>query len=494
MADDAPAPAADLIHPIEYQQMAGNRYNLDLRGKGTLVVRADRSVFAFSGVERGNFIPYREITLELRADQIRNVVQHGRQVQFLSAAGRSASQNKPFVFFCSSPEDAAAVVAQLPAARDADFFAGRDFAEKLRQLSGPGRPWTSVTNLLIAANVAVFVVMGFLGAGWIEVAGMEPYIRYGANNGGVTTDGEWWRLVTSMFLHYGLLHLALNMWALFQAGHLVERLFGRPLYTLAYFGSGIAGSLTTLIWNGDRVWSAGASGAIFGVFGALLGYMLREKHGLPKVVYQPMMKSTLSFAGYNLLFGVIVPGIDMSAHIGGFAGGIVLGWLIALPLEAEVRARLQPRRLMLGLAAVAASVAAGVALAPRFDYRLTDEIAWQKVNAEPAAKETGVAQHLRTATEKLGTDPKGRELIRVLTDEAIPFYDGWRRQLAALPLAPGRRTERRRDALVKIIDLKVTSYRHLAAGLEAGESDALARFQNEQQAINQELQTLAAVK
>jgi len=190
----------------------------------------------------------------------------------------------------------------------------------------------SVTGVIVALNIAVFVLMaGFLGAGWVEVTDMTPYVRYGANNAAVTMHGQWWRLITSMFMHYGVIHLALNMWALLQAGNLVERLQGRVLYALTYLGSGIGGGLLSIAWHGDKIWSAGASGAIFGVYGALLGRTYRDRLALPKAVLQPLMKSTVIFAGYNLLYGMVNPGIDNADHIGGLATGIALGWLTAPP-------------------------------------------------------------------------------------------------------------------------------------------------------------------
>lgn len=484
MPSDLPAAAPESVFAIAYQEFGGSRYNHDFRGKGTLTIRAAGPTFVFSGTKREMLSSRREGEIAFAADQIWNVQVAGRSVQFATRVGASGSKGQPFVFFGATPEEAAAIGAALPQAQEADFVAGREFAHKLAQLHGPANPWTSVTNLIVATNVAVFVLMGLAGAGWIDTADMMPYVRYGANRADVTTDGEWWRLVTSLFLHYGVLHLVLNMWALLQAGHLVERLFGRALYALAYFGSGIAGSLATLLWHRkDLVWSAGASGAVFGVYGAMLGYMLREKHALPKSVFQPLLKSTLAFAGYNLLWGLIRPGIDNSAHLGGLAGGIGLGWLLALPVDGDARSRLTPGRFQLGLAAVALVVAAGVTLTPRFDYRLTDELAWHDANQAPTAREPEIVQHRDAALKNLSTETSRAAAGRWLADEAIPFYTHWRDDLRALPLAPGRRTMQHRDALVNILDLKVTAYEHLRTALRRNDPAALRTLRDDEQQV-----------
>ncbi len=224
----------------------------------------------------------------------------------------------------------------------------------------------SVTGVIIAANVAVFILMaGFLGAGWMEAASLEPYIRYGANNAAATAHGEWWRLITSMFMHFGAVHLAFNMWALYQAGNLVERLQGRWLYAVTYLASGVGGGLLSIDWHGDKIWSAGASGAIFGVYGALIGHIGRDRLALPKAVVQALMKSTLLFAGYNLVYGLAVPGIDNADHVGGFVTGLALGWLTAPPTGAARTSALLKKRLVVAAATIVVIVAAGVAAVPR---------------------------------------------------------------------------------------------------------------------------------
>jgi rhomboid protease GluP len=364
----AATPSPGVSFAVAYQDERNANQNPDLYEQGIFTARDD-GTFRFSGRRRA-LVGGEKIALEFAAADITNVDSNGRAVWFTTTKGRAGAQKNPFLFFCRDTDEARAVVSLLPAAVDAHFVATATFQEKLRQLPGARNPWLSLTGAIIAVNVVVFVVMaGWLDAGWTSVKSMAPYVRYGANHGAVTTNGEWWRLGTSMFMHYGIVHLAFNMWALFQAGHLMERLQGRAAYVVSYLASGVAGGLLSLIWHGlNPVWSAGASGAVFGVYGAMLGFMLRQKQTLPKSLFDPLMRSAMSFGAYNLVFGLIVPGIDNSAHIGGFVGGLAFGWLLALPVDREVRERLRWRRLGVAGIAFAVMVAAGVAAAPRFPH------------------------------------------------------------------------------------------------------------------------------
>lgn len=462
-------PAAESSFDVDFNGGSAEFYNRDLSGKGRLIVREAEPRFVFQGKTRKHFsIGAVATEVALRSDEIANVLFDGRTVQFATTHGKSGASRKPFAFACASADYATAIAALLPATQDAEFVAGENFIERIRQLPGGGRGFGSITHLLLLANGAVFIVMGFLGAGWVEVASMEPYIRYGANNAAATTDGEWWRLATCMFMHYGLVHLLLNAWALFQAGQIVERLFGRGLYTLVYFGSGLTGSVATLIWKGDRAWSAGASGAVFGIYGALLGYLLREKHGIPKGIFQPMLKSTLVFAGYNLVFGAVHPNIDNAAHLGGLIGGAALGWICALPLDRETRDRLRARRAWFTVAFTAAVLGLGVIFAPRFEYNPREERALNALVNEAMGKEQKIRQEIFAATTTALANRGAAEFARRLSAVGIPFYEDWRAQLTRLQLKPERRTARQRDQWLRVIDLKVESYRRHAAALAAG--------------------------
>jgi rhomboid protease GluP len=137
-------------------------------------------------------------------------------------------------------------------------------------------PSIPVTQLLIAINLIVFIAILDVGADiWHSSNGVQ--LDWGANFGPAVQDGEWWRLGSALFLHFGVIHLALNLLALWDSGQLVERMYGHAHFTGIYFTSGLAGNLLSLATTEGSAVSGGASGAIFGVYGALLIFLWRER-------------------------------------------------------------------------------------------------------------------------------------------------------------------------------------------------------------------------
>jgi membrane associated rhomboid family serine protease/Flp pilus assembly protein TadD len=188
----------------------------------------------------------------------------------------------------------------------------------------PGR-WRfllSPTLVLIGINVAVFVAMLLQG----RALSFSPdlLLRWGANSGALTSGGQWWRLLSSIFVHGGPVHIALNMWCLFNLGWLAELLFGRWRFTLLYLLCGIGGSLASICWRGNGL-SVGASGAIFGIAGALIPAMMLHSNPQARTALKKQLSSISVFVVYNLAFGAAVPGIDNAAHVGGLLTGFVLG-------------------------------------------------------------------------------------------------------------------------------------------------------------------------
>src|SRR5580698_9508919 len=129
------------------------------------------------------------------------------------------------------------------------------------------------------------------------------------------------------------------MWALYVGGRLAERLFGSGAFALLYFAAGIGGSLSSLLWN-PAVNSAGASGAIFGVYGAMLAFFLRKHSVIPAAIISQQRWSGITFIGFNLMNGFSHAGIDNAAHIGGLSVGFVMGLILARPLGLEARTRI----------------------------------------------------------------------------------------------------------------------------------------------------------
>jgi rhomboid protease GluP len=194
-------------------------------------------------------------------------------------------------------------------------------------------PWVrsqsgiTLTQVIFGANVAVFLAMALASGRVIDFPG-QTMAHFGANIGPYTLSGEWWRLVTYMFLHGGLMHIAFNMWCLWDLGTLCESLYGRWTFAAVYIIAGIAAGVASIAWN-PGVFSVGASGAIFGLAGALIASFYLGEFSLPSVAIKGTLRSLVFFVGFNVLFGSMFPGIDNAAHFGGLVSGLVLGALIA---------------------------------------------------------------------------------------------------------------------------------------------------------------------
>jgi rhomboid protease GluP len=191
-----------------------------------------------------------------------------------------------------------------------------------------------VTSAIIAANVLVFVAMTISGASPIEPQ-TRDLARWGANTGIETIVSQPWRMWTSNYVHIGIIHIALNMWCLWSLGVLAERIFERWTYFLTYTCCGIAGSLASLGLHPNR-FGAGASGAIFGLAGALISALYLGHLPIPPRALKSTLKSLVLFAIYNLSFGAVVPAIDNSAHLGGLLCGLILGAVLARHLTSPV--------------------------------------------------------------------------------------------------------------------------------------------------------------
>lgn len=180
-----------------------------------------------------------------------------------------------------------------------------------------------VTYSLIFICILVFILMYVLGNGSTD---NYTLLVFGANVDTLTKNGDYYRLFTSMFLHIGILHLLCNMYSLYIIGKEVENVFGKVKYLIIYLLNGIAGSILSLAFNHNTI-CAGASGAIFGLLGALLyfGYYYRTYLGAT------LTRSIIPVIVLNLIIGFTSSGIDNAAHIGGLVGGILIAMAVGVP-------------------------------------------------------------------------------------------------------------------------------------------------------------------
>jgi rhomboid protease GluP len=189
-----------------------------------------------------------------------------------------------------------------------------------------GESTISLTQIIFGANLAVFLATAYASSTVMDFPG--DVLVWGATVGPYTLSGQWWRLLSYMFLHGGLMHIAFNMWCLWDLGALCESLYGRWTFAAIYFITGIGAGIASVGWN-PHVFSVGASGAIFGLAGALIASFYLGEFSMPRAALSGTLRSLLFFAGFNLFFGQVVGGIDNACHIGGLITGLILGALIA---------------------------------------------------------------------------------------------------------------------------------------------------------------------
>lgn len=222
---------------------------------------------------------------------------------------------------------------------------------------GPGRKMAiaglSFTKVLIAAILAMYVIEVSKGGAGSFFQGPTELQLFNLGAGfppAIAIFGQYWRFVSSMFLHIGLIHLAFNCYALWLLGTQIERDFGRLRFLGIYFLTGILGSIASYAF-GPLVVSAGASGAVFGLMGAFLAfnYLRRDQ-----TIARMNLRWVWQILALNLILAITIRGIDLRAHLGGLVSGVAAGYL----LDRE-RVRLSPGLRVLGFVAL---IGIGVAL------------------------------------------------------------------------------------------------------------------------------------
>ncbi len=346
-------------------------------------------------------------------------------------------------------------------------------------------PAMVVTPTLIAINVLVFLAMIVNG-----VSGMQPppdaLIRWGANFGPNTlAGGQWWRLLTSTFLHIGIVHLGFNMYVLWQIGPFVERLLGNVGFLLVYLIAGFGGALASLAWNPYSV-SAGASGAIFGLYGALLGFLLMSKHdSIPSEVLSTLSKSALIFIGYNVVFGFLRAGTDMAAHAGGLASGFLCGLVLSLPVTVSHKGQRLIRDGVVALGSAALLVGIAAALPRPVDLR-TELLKFGTV--EKKTLTTYNAALTRARTEKL----RDETVADAVEKEVLP---DWMREHDVLKKVAVRLPEKQKQAvtsLVQYMEIRQEAWVVLAKGLRSHNAAMVQQASVKQQEADGFVKKMAA--
>jgi rhomboid protease GluP len=333
------------------------------------------------------------------------------------------------------------------------------FANRRRALAR--QPWVSYALVLV--NVAVWLLTLASGAALMQ-APADQMLVWGGNAASEVQRGQWWRLLTAVFLHSGLTHLAMNMAALLCTGPTVERVYGSRRFLLLYLGAGLAGSALSMHFSAQQATAVGASGAVFGVAGALLVAALQHRRFLPT------MLSFYTLGGIGLLLldamlrGFGSERVDNAAHV----GGLLAGCLLALILPERISGRhdgRQARWRTIAAGAAALAITAGVALtAPpaKVDVRNGFEAGAAMERAlrdfdmsmagmaleEKAANAGRISQSLRADRQRLVHAPAFRKIGADLAAVRLPAGDlretvlkdlqrmvGLMEELAAMPAA-----------------------------------------------------------
>ena len=327
----------------------------------------------------------------------------------------------------------------------------RDAWTPLQEMLRARQPRVIVTPAILAVIVALFGVMVAVSG---EVAFSPLTVdRWGAQSRPAVADGQWWRLLSAMWLHAHPLHLAVNALFLWQFGWYVERLLGPVVFLIVYLLAGVVATAVSLQFQASNGVNVGASGAIFGLIGVLLTVAMtsRGRGSLGEMVAELRPKLILIVV-VNLILGVLVQGIDNAAHIGGLAGGLVLGWLVG---RHSLDATPSPQLTVIPIVMTAAIAAAAVlSVGGRQDVRgEVTRVGMQIDRAEAAfrAARTDIEAGRRTPADvaaeaertvlPLIHDAQGRadKLLRAAMSQAhrwevcLARYDhAWRRRVTGL--------------------------------------------------------------
>ncbi|OLL28474.1 hypothetical protein BTH42_27320 [Burkholderia sp. SRS-W-2-2016] len=357
------------------------------------------------------------------------------------------------------------LVQALPAQMTARFAAERvaltTFPQRLAALTPV--PW--FTYALIALNVAIFFAMCASGVNAIR-PDHAALLAWGSNFAPYTIADEPWRLLTSAFIHVGFVHLLSNMLVLWLLGRTTERLYGNPRFLALYLFAAVTGGITSLLVH-PAVNSAGASGAIFGVAGAWLAFVLRYRRELPAELAARNRRAIVVFILFSLYSGLLQHRVDNADHIGGLLGGMLIGALLARPLAGDARERSS------SASAIAASAAAMLSLGA-LAYPLThlSPARLQEANFDRLLVELQPAQQKAVADARAWSRSRMASQLerdaasnRIIT-QILPEWDAIYAKVDSAPLPPHSRYLPLRAALLRYLDDNQRMYR-LAAVLLA---------------------------
>ncbi len=361
------------------------------------------------------------ITKRIPLAEIVDVTMLDKVVSFdLYQAGRLYSRCS---LLAASESEALRLASLLPAVVMQEFADEHQKGQTFAQELAADTPTTWVFPTIIALNVIAFIITGLRGGGWVD-SNPEKMLEMGADFAPYTTSGQWWRLMTSSFLHFGVIHLLANMYALLFVGQIAERLFGNTIFAVIYLLSALLSGLAS-VWFEPLSISAGASGAIFALYGAVIAFVVMQKGSFPKAAAKAVMQSALVFVGYNVLYGFSAKGISNAAHLGGLVSGLVLGAVMSRPVIREKRRAQFPLKLGAGLGFGIGAIILVVGLIPKSGIDPQSEEAFDTARVEVVNKEQKFAMTRikELAKQYDGHPEKNAEFAGKLRSEIVPAWD-----------------------------------------------------------------------
>lgn len=336
----------------------------------------------------------------------------------------------------------------------------------------PSPPWVTIS--LITANAVLFLAGVVQGVDFMK-PDIPSLTRWGANFGPLVLGGQWWRLFTCMFLHVGFIHLVFNMATLWYIGKFIERFLGRTGFSIVYLLAGLGGSLVSLLWMPGRV-SAGASGAIFGLYGALFGFLTKEGQCVPATVRHQLMKSAVLFIIYNMANGLRANGIDMAAHIGGLSSGWLCGVAIALPTTPSGVAR-RPLTNALTLGVGLAIFGTMIPFLPRMAGPAGGLVLGEK------AEDTAINAYTQSISKFKEGQISNIQFAEVLESKVIPGLAECRVRFESAENVPGLNPDKLR-AVAECTQKRIIAFSRMAEAIRKNDAaGAQAAYREEEDAV-----------
>lgn len=406
-------------------------------------------------------------------ERIDGVTLDGKRVAFLWTQDDGKIQQVRLT--ADTSEHAALLVATLPtgnsAAAEQALAEHRVFSSHLAATT----QFTWATPLIVAINVLVFVIVGISGVSWFQPK-PDELIPWGANWWPLTTAGEWWRLLSSAFLHYGFVHIALNMWALWAVGRFTERLYGPSVFALIYLASALFSGVISLWWESHNTAIAGASGAVFAVYGALIAYLLTQRASFPTGAIDSLKRSSFAFMFYNLVFGMVTPGICNSAHLSGLVAGFALGLIMARPLNPEHRMKHTWPQVIAGVLAATFAILGGVNMIPKNNANMAMQNQFLATCKAIEPEELRVDAHIRSLFAGVKANQlNDAEMAQRLDTEVIPVFEGFIQRLAANPPGPGP-LHHFSQKLTQYFELRAKAYQKLSQACRTNDAKMTAEY------------------